>query len=420
MAEQYDGYEFEWGAHCNIEQYRMLKRCSKKRDVTEWNTWRGENQRAKIMLTGADLHGVRLTGAILTDAHLEGAELWRAHLRKADLLRAHLQGATLWAVRLEGAWLQRAHMEEAHLRGARLEGARLWGAQLQRAKLSEAHLEGADLLKANLQGALLENAHLEGASLRRVHLEGATFVEARLQGTDLNEAMVDGRTLVTACMIDKETDFSSVGLDAARVEPTIKQLLKYNVRRKRWEEWYEKHPRLAWLAQPFWWMCDYGQSTGRIVGTFFGLAALFAVIYYAWGLCAPPGLVQNLFTDSKGASLPVWLVPVRALYFSIVTMTTLGFGDLHAHKWSLPGHIFLTFQVLLGYVLLGALVTRFAVLFEAGGPAGEFTPRTKKRRSRKGGSQASDSTGASKPPTDAPRRATTGGQSTPESDADSA
>jgi hypothetical protein len=32
----------------------------------------------------------------------------------------------------------------------------------------------------------------------------------------------------------------------------------------------------------------------------------------------------------------------------------------------------LAFQVILGYVLLGALVTRFAVLFTAGGPAGKF------------------------------------------------
>ena len=30
-------------------------------------------------------------------------------------------------------------------------------------------------------------------------------------------------------------------------------------------------------------------------------------------------------------------------------------------------------QVILGYVLLGALVTRFAVLFTAGGPAGRFS-----------------------------------------------
>jgi hypothetical protein len=37
------------------------------------------------------------------------------------------------------------------------------------------------------------------------------------------------------------------------------------------------------------------------------------------------------------------------------------------------GHALLALQVILGYVLLGALVTRFAVLFTAGGPAGQFS-----------------------------------------------
>ncbi len=34
-------------------------------------------------------------------------------------------------------------------------------------------------------------------------------------------------------------------------------------------------------------------------------------------------------------------------------------------------------QVILGYVLMGALVTRFAVLFTAGGPAGKFADEEK-------------------------------------------
>jgi len=64
---------------------------------------------------------------------------------------------------------------------------------------------------------------------------------------------------------------------------------------------------------------------------------------------------------------------LRPVYFSIVTMTTLGFGDMYANKGSIAGHVILAVQVILGYVLLGALVTRFAVLFTAGGPAGKFS-----------------------------------------------
>ena len=53
-------------------------------------------------------------------------------------------------------------------------------------------------------------------------------------------------------------------------------------------------------------------------------------------------------------------------------MTTLGFGDIAANPDSWTGQTLLMIQVILGYVLLGALVTRFAVLFTAGGPAGKF------------------------------------------------
>jgi hypothetical protein len=72
---------------------------------------------------------------------------------------------------------------------------------------------------------------------------------------------------------------------------------------------------------------------------------------------------------SRGTAL------VRAVYFSVVTMTTLGFGDLYANPLRIAGHILLAIQVILGYVLLGALITRFAVLFTAGGPAGKFAKK---------------------------------------------
>ena len=58
-------------------------------------------------------------------------------------------------------------------------------------------------------------------------------------------------------------------------------------------------------------------------------------------------------------------------------MTTLGFGDMFANAQSIWGHILLTFQVILGYVLFGALITRLAVLFTAGGPAGKFADEEK-------------------------------------------
>jgi hypothetical protein len=43
------------GYKCDIEAYRMLKRCSDAKDMTEWNEWRKENPQEEIYLQGACL-----------------------------------------------------------------------------------------------------------------------------------------------------------------------------------------------------------------------------------------------------------------------------------------------------------------------------------------------------------------------------
>ena len=148
-----------------------------------------------------------------------------------------------------------------------------------------------------------------------------------------------------------------------------------------WRDWYGDKSVVwwrRWLRQPvrvFWLMSDYGRSTGRIVATFFVLALVFAAVYYLCGLVCEQPPVANLFVDESGADVSPWLVPVRAFYFSVVTMTTLGFGDMYANSQSLWGHLLLMAQVILGYVLLGALVTRLNILFTAGGPSASFVKR---------------------------------------------
>jgi hypothetical protein len=139
-----------------------------------------------------------------------------------------------------------------------------------------------------------------------------------------------------------------------------------------WEEWYKEHSFLKFLVKPFWWISDYGISTKRIIFTFFGLAFVFALLYR---LFPDFVMVYGQAGDIRG----FW----HALYFSVVTMTTLGFGDIAANPDSWAGQTLLMIQVILGYVLLGALVTRFAVLFTAGGPAGKFADEKGEKDGRK-------------------------------------
>ena len=321
------------GLRCDLDQYEMLKRCSDKRDITEWNEWRKEHPDEEIWLEGANF--------VL--AHLKGAQLWEAHLKGVKLMKANLKGANLN------------------------------GAHLEQANLDHANLKGADLNLAYLKDTALCFSHLERANLDGSHLEDARF----------GWAIVDGATLLRKCEVNSRTDFHGVGLDSIRIDTGTKQLLEYNIRRKNWEEWYPKHIFLRWLVHWFWSLSDYGRSTGRIIWSFILLAFGFSIIYLLFATLSPPGIVSNLsVVEETGQTVTGWLLIVRSVYFSVVTMTTLGFGDMYANAHSIWGHILLTIQVILGYVLLGALVTRFAVLFTAGGPAGKFTDEKRKQQNR--------------------------------------
>ncbi|MHC4644477.1 MAG: pentapeptide repeat-containing protein [Planctomycetota bacterium] len=340
-------------------------------------------------LEGAYLNSAGLEGADLTDAFLEGAYLRRADLRNTKLRGGCFKHADLLQAHLEGANLEHAHFEGADLSDSHLEGAIMATAHLQDANLSRAYLDGADLTRAHLEHANLMYTNLRGATVRYTHLERAFLVEAGLQGACFEQAIVDGATSLWNCHVDRHSDFRGVGLEGIRIDPGTKQLLQYNVRRMNWEAWYrDQHCLLRWAVSRFWYISDYGLSTKKIIATFFKWTLVFAAVYYLWGFVDyhlvgikdHPGIVSQLFV-LENAQEPVspYLVPFRALYFSVVTMTTLGFGDMYANPHSflrgLSGNILLALQVILGYVLLGALVTRVAVLFTAGGPAAKFADR---------------------------------------------
>jgi len=406
------------GARMNIEQYEILKRCSyRDGDISEWQRYRAEHPDEEIWLCGADLEdavlkspgyetwrknhepqettlgeGLSLAESEnvldLQDAHLEAANLASVRLNGANLFGAHLEDALFFgSVYLNGVDLTEAHLKRAFTLNVRLAGANLTKAHLQEAKLREAHLNGALLAEAHLDGADLCDADLTAAELGHVEMRGSLFRRAK----------VDGRTLIWGnhTRIDRRTDFTGVGLEAARVPPGIRQLLECNVRRLAWHGWFRSVPVSVWdeklrqselagsnpplwlravrgmteyfkrlAIQPFWFISDYGRITWGILVTFFLFAAYFALAYCLAPLC--------LIVGGEVGALRGWW---HALYFSIVTQTTLGFGDIHANPASPYGQLLLMLQVILGYVLLGALVTRFAVLFTAGGPAGRFSPR---------------------------------------------
>jgi len=342
-------------------------------------------------LSGANLTASRLARARIPQGHffqanLEEADLGEADLREASMEQANLQRASLTSANMERSKLQRANLKYARLDSvnlqsgqltqtkmdyATLEGAMLKGADLSYSILWNARLRNANLDYANLKGVNFSVTGLEDASLNGANIEDAIFLETYLQGASLRACIVNGRTWINTRQIDNHTDFRGVALGSVRIESTPRQRLEYNKRRLNWEDWYEDHQLQQWMVRLFWLMSNYGASTLRVITSFMIVVAVFSSLYFVLalknirvldGLCEDPAQ-----SSSRGLHLKMLF---RCVYFSIVTMTTLGFGDIKAHRKSTVGQFIVVAQVVCGYLLLGALITRLGILFTAAGPSG--------------------------------------------------
>jgi len=93
-----------------------------------------------------------------------------------------------------------------------------------------------------------------------------------------------------------------------------------------------------------WGLIDYGRSLFRVAAVAFGLVAIYGAILSIFSHILD-------FKDSANS----WFTPY---YFSIVTYTTLGFGDVRPA--TIVGGIVVTREVILGYTTLSLLLSVLA------------------------------------------------------------
>lgn len=212
----------------------------------------------------------------------------------------------------------------AKLRKADLSGADLSGADLREASLEEANLEIAKLRKADLQEASLRKADLFQADLFQADLSGANLREAKLTGIRYRRLGRCRGILLEGC------SGSPMFIRDAKDNEYI-------------EEFADRHKYLyyAWSISS-----DCGRSIWRWVLCSLILALSFAAVFHLLG-------EQHFHFQSKISFN--WFTEI---YYSIVTFTTLGFGDITPISiWAM---VFVTAEVIIGYLMLGGLIAILA------------------------------------------------------------
>ncbi len=216
-------------------------------------------------------------------------------------------------IRIRDLYLVDADLSGINLNLKNLQYSDLTGASLQNARLNKVGFDFSNLDEVNFESAILEKCDLRRATSARdikwfeVILDSVqipTFSHVGLHSvyedgeeSDLNKAQFVFRQFKEG--YKNQGDHDASGLFYER-EMDMK---------RRTGKPFER----AWLTL-LWAVCGYGEKPMRSVAAFFVTIFGFACGFY--------------FCDLRGPEGPIQYDYLKSLYFSVVTFTSLGYGDV--------------------------------------------------------------------------------------------
>ncbi len=282
-------------------------------------------------LSGADLTSAQLIGCNLTGTRLIRANLTGAVLHNADLSDVELLGSDVSGADFTSATATRAGFGQVVGREAVFLGVKASGTSFSEADLTGTDFHAADLSSTRMLNATLDDANLAGSNLGGVDLTGASLTGATLRDADLRGAL-----------LRNVTGFQSaewIGTDIRDVDFTGAWHLRRHIQDENYIHEFRSQSRFHEVMYRLWWITsDCGRSLLR---------------WSMWTVCV--ALVYAALYSRADVDWGAHQTPLSPVYYSVVTFTTLGYGDV------LPGsagaQLLAMSEVVLGYFSLGGMMS---------------------------------------------------------------
>lgn len=208
-------------------------------------------------------------------------------------------------------------------------------ADLRHANLSHAHLFAVDFSGSNLMKANLSNANINRSKLYQSNLLGTRFVGTKMEdvqwGNQCRQEIEAYRQQKKRMIMQAKQNFTEAEeiYRKLRIECEARGLYDeaghFHYRERLMHQRLLPKYSLAWiLSRLVQMVCGYGESAVRVVTFSLGIIVLCALMY---GFL-PLATSQNCQFDASQALSHNLEAFGNCLYYSIVTFTTLGYGDI--------------------------------------------------------------------------------------------
>lgn len=287
-------------------------------------------------LSGLDLSGYDLAFANLNRSDLSGTILSYAKLRRASLEHTVLDECEFLGSDLSHACLNECSAKRCGFGGADLSHASIINANLSEATLSRSKLVHTDLRASNLENARLSEANLSWAILTRSKLSESDLKHSNVKGTNFELADLQGCRLLG---IKNFKNANWIGADIRRLDLRGAYLVRRYIADENYLFEFQRISRFHKAVYLLWWASsDCGRSLLR---------------WFFWLLCIT--LIFAAIYTQVDIDYGEHMTPFSSIYFSFVTLTTLGYGD--AVPASIAAQVFVTLQAITGYMGLGGLLS---------------------------------------------------------------
>ncbi|MCE0557659.1 MULTISPECIES: ion channel [unclassified Motilimonas] len=241
------------------------------------------------------------------------------------------QGGMLHGLALQHANLEGVNLVKRHSKT----GYDLTACDFYRANLRGAHLFNASICKGSLMKADLTGANIHCVHLEECNLLGVKLIKAKIDNVKIGKKLLQEQRAEQAL---KENDLNSAWDNYEQAEEIYRDLRKASEQQGLFTlagPFLQQELKMRRYQMPKWsfarlfsktvdLFCGYGEDPLRVVLFSILLIIVSAIFYFIFGISFAGEIVSFNVNHSI---MENFISLLECLYYSVVTFTTLGYGD---------------------------------------------------------------------------------------------